>query len=138
MGATSLHIKSHIPRTPGAIHRPHLLAKLETALSRKLTLISAAPGYGKTTIVSQYVETAGCPIVWHTVEEHERDFPNLLDHCLSALEAIAPGITENIPRPDAASPAELAIAIGRYLRQAHKGDFVYILDDLHHLDDMPR
>ena len=59
--ATKLYIP---PPQPHVVLRPRLIQRLNEGLHRKLTLISAAAGFGKTTLVSEWV--AGCdrPAAW--------------------------------------------------------------------------
>src|SRR5258708_195550 len=85
------------------MERPRLLEQLQTALDYRLTLISAPPGYGKTTLAAQFVLKATCPVAWHTVEERERDLPTLHARSLASLEYIAPGI-KDLPRPEGYAP----------------------------------
>ena len=126
------HQRAYIPHTPGAIERPSLLAQLSGALEHKLTVISAPTGYGKTTVVSQFVHQVPYPVVWHTVEPRERDVPNLHAHALAAIEQVAPDIQ---PTPEAQNyaPGELAAFVADYLRDATDSEIVYVLDDAHHL-----
>ena len=65
------------PNIAGIIERPRLLAKLEAALRVRVTLISAPPGYGKTTLAAQFVQHMPHPVAWHALEERERDLRNL-------------------------------------------------------------
>src|SRR3954454_540741 len=80
------------PRGSGMIDRPRLLEKLEGAWEHRLTLVSAPPGYGKTTLVGQFANQQRGPVIWHGIEERERDVPYLYTHCLAALEPVVPGI----------------------------------------------
>ncbi len=51
--------KLHIPQaSQNIVHRPQLYEKLDTGLSRKLILISAPAGFGKTTVVSDWINLA--------------------------------------------------------------------------------
>jgi LuxR family transcriptional regulator, maltose regulon positive regulatory protein len=50
--ATKLYIP---PRRPNVVPRPRLIQRLNEGLSRKLTLVSAPAGFGKTTLVSECV-----------------------------------------------------------------------------------
>jgi LuxR family transcriptional regulator, maltose regulon positive regulatory protein len=47
------------PPRPSAVPRPHLIARLDQGLSRKLTLLAAPAGYGKTSLVSQWLTRIG-------------------------------------------------------------------------------
>ena len=59
MVVTILETKLYIPSPrPKVICRQHLLERLNEGLQRKLTLVSAPAGFGKTTLVSEWV--AGC------------------------------------------------------------------------------
>src|SRR5258707_11231479 len=119
-------------RSPGLIERPRLLAKLRDVLQYKLTLVSAPPGYGKTTITAQFAHQAQSLVAWHTVEERERDIPNLYAHCLSALGYIDPKI-ETLGLHGALSPGELAALVADYLRDNVSNDIIYVMDDVQHL-----
>jgi LuxR family maltose regulon positive regulatory protein len=55
MTSPLLTTKLYIPRVrPELVHRPHLIERLNVGLHRKLTLISAPAGFGKTTLVSEW------------------------------------------------------------------------------------
>ena len=129
MSSMTLQDNVPMPFSSGIINRPRLIDKLHAAIEYKLTLISAPPGYGKTTLASQYVRQARCPVAWQTVEERDRDLPNLYNRCIAALEAIAPGI-RRLPSPHGYPPNELAALVTDYLRDNVNEDVVYLLDDV--------
>ncbi len=129
MPSMTLQDNTPVPYASGIINRPRLIEKLQAAVTYKLTLISAPPGYGKTTLASQFARQAQCPVVWQTVEERDRDLPNLYNRCLVALELIAPGI-RRLPTAHAYPPSELAALITDYLRENVAGDAIYLLDDV--------
>lgn len=54
--ATKLYIPPH---RAGAVHRPRLIKRLQAGLRGKLTLISAPAGFGKTTLISEWVSQIG-------------------------------------------------------------------------------
>ncbi len=70
-------------RGSGVIDRPRRLDKLKRASEHRLTLISAPPGYGKTTLVAQFAHRSPYLVAWHTLEDRERDVPNLYLQSLS-------------------------------------------------------
>jgi LuxR family transcriptional regulator, maltose regulon positive regulatory protein len=125
-------INAQIPRISGTIVRARLLEKLQAASNYKLTLISAPPGYGKTTLAAQFAQQTSFAVAWHTVEEQERDAPSLYAKCVSVLQGLLPGI-ESLPAADGHSASELAAFIASHLRQHLNGDILYILDDVHNL-----
>ncbi len=129
--------ENRIPHTPGALIRKQLLERLRAALRHRLTLVGAPPGYGKTTVVSQFARQTPHPVAWHAVMPRERDLPNLYTRSLSALEAVTPGISAVLPPPGDRPASELAALIAEYLRENLTDEAFYILDDLHHLTGSP-
>lgn len=120
----------------GIIDRPRLLNKLRSVQDYKLTLISAPPGYGKTTLAAQFVRQSPYPVAWHTIEERERDVTNLHAQSLAALSRIVPSIKKQAVPPGYA-PAELATLIADSLRDEAIGDTIYLMDDVQHLAGSP-
>src|SRR5665647_821001 len=74
--------------------RTRLIERLNEGLSsgRKLTLISASAGFGKTTLVSEWV--AGCerPVAWLSLDEGDNDPNRFLIYLVAALQTIAANI----------------------------------------------
>src|SRR5512136_1398467 len=94
--ATKLYIP---PPRPGAVRRPRLIERLNEGLpaDRKLTLISAPAGFGKTTLVSEWV--AGCErlepkvrAAWLSLDEGDNDPTRFLTYLVAALQTIAANI----------------------------------------------
>ena len=89
--ATKLYIP---PPRPKVVLRPRLIERLNEGLSagRKLTLISAPAGFGKTTLVSEWV--AGCerPVAWLSLDEGDNDPTRFLTYLVAALQTIAANI----------------------------------------------
>lgn len=121
---------------PGLIERSRLIEKLKQAVDHRLTLISAPPGYGKTTLANQFMRQSPLPVVWHTIEPGQRDVPILHQRALSVLEPLVPGI-QHLPTAYGNPPVELATHIGDYLREYLTGPIFYIIDDAHHLAGSP-
>ncbi|MBC7810682.1 MAG: tetratricopeptide repeat protein, partial [Burkholderiales bacterium] len=121
-----------IPRISGTIDRPRLINKLRTAADHRLTIVSAPPGFGKTTLVAQFARELPYPIVWHTIEERERDVPSLFAQCVRAFSHVVPSILGLNPAPGT-PPNELATLVTNHLRKYMLTDTLYILDDVHNL-----
>src|SRR5215470_17730053 len=91
--ATKLYIP---PPRPHIVSRPRLLERLNEGLYHKLILISAPAGFGKTTLVSQWL--AGChrPATWLSLEEEENDPARFLTYLVAAVQTIVPTIGEGV------------------------------------------
>jgi ATP/maltotriose-dependent transcriptional regulator MalT/two-component SAPR family response regulator len=128
--------RTYSPLQPLLIERPRLLDTLNRAIRLKLTLVIAPPGYGKTTLVSQFIQTTTTPIAWQTLEKWDQDVPTLFKHSLKALSDA--GVEISTPNPiDKKTAGELAILITDYLRDKVTTDFIYIIDDVHNLIESP-
>ena len=72
--------------------RPRLIERLNESLHRTpgVTLISAPAGFGKTTLISEWV--AGCerPVAWLSLDEGDSDLTRFLTYLVAALQTIAP------------------------------------------------
>src|SRR5215207_7472200 len=80
-----------MPR-PEQLDRPRLLELLGESLHRKLTLISAPAGYGKTTLLAQWREADKDSLLfaWVSLDEQDNDPVRLGRHILEALRQAAP------------------------------------------------
>src|SRR6202049_1029267 len=92
-----LATKLYLPRLrPNVVIRPRLLERLNEGLHRKLTLIAAPAGFGKTTLVSAWV--AGCDrwVPWLSLDKGESAPTLFLTYLVAALQTIAPTIGEGV------------------------------------------
>ena len=78
--------------------RPHLFERLNNGLSsgRKLTIISAPAGFGKTTLVSEWLTDCERPAAWLSLDEGDNDPTRFLIYLISALQTIAPNVGEGV------------------------------------------
>ncbi len=84
------------PPRPHAVLRPRLTGRLNEGVHRRLTLISAPAGFGKTTLISEWI--AGCqrPAAWLSLDEGDSDPTRFLSYLVAALQTIAPNIGEGV------------------------------------------
>ena len=135
--ATKLHVPS--PR-PKIVLRPRLIERLNEGLPGKLTLISAPAGFGKTTLVSEWV--AGCerPVAWLSLDKGDADPARFLAYLVAALQTISAGIGGGVsaaldsPQPPAIE-ALLTILINEIT--TIPDNFILVLDDYHLVDARP-
>ncbi len=136
-----LATKLYIPRLrPHVVIRPRLIERLNEGLYRKLTLIAAPAGFGKTTLVSAWV--AGCDrqVAWLSLDKGESDPTLFLTYLVAALQTIAPTIGEGVsgvlqsPQPP---PTESILTALLNEITTIPDNFVLVLDDYHVLDAKP-
>ena len=96
MTASILVTKLFIPATrPELVHRPSLIKRLNDGLNRRLTLISAPAGFGKTTLVTEWVDSLQLDapqenqienkIAWLSLDERDNDPTRFLVYLIAAF-----------------------------------------------------
>ena len=143
MSTTILATKLYIPPPrPKIVLRPRLIERLKEGLSagRKLTLISAPAGFGKTTLVSEWIVNCGMLVTWLSLDEGDNDAIRFLTYLIAALQKIAANIGESVlsvlqtPQPPATDTI-LTTLLNEIT--AVQDNFVLVLDDYHLLDAKP-
>lgn len=138
--ATKLHAP---PLRPDIVLRVHLIDRLDEDLchglgfSRKLTLISAPAGFGKTTLISAWI--AGCeqPTAWLSLDEEDSDPARFLTYLIAAMQTIVPQVGEALlgtlqsPQPP---PAEVILTTLVNDLITIPDNLVLVLDDYHMID----
>jgi LuxR family transcriptional regulator, maltose regulon positive regulatory protein len=75
---------------PGTVPRLLLIERLARVDSRPVVSVVAPPGYGKTTLLSQWAERYGQSFAWVSVDEGDNDPKVLLSYVAEALDAVEP------------------------------------------------
>lgn len=97
-GAVVLATKLHVPAVrDGLIHRSNLLDALRTTDSRKVTLVSAPAGWGKTTLLAQWLADVACHrhdqrYGWLSLDPPDNDPVRFWRYVISALQTASPGV----------------------------------------------
>ena len=93
MSTFILNTKIYIPALrSNAITRPRLVEKLHAGLLGKLTLISAPAGFGKTTLVSEWISMSEHAFAWVSLDEGDNDPARFLTYIIIALQSIVPDL----------------------------------------------
>ncbi len=145
--ATKLYIP--LPR-PKAVTRPRLLERLNDGLRRtpSVTLISAAAGFGKTTLVSEWVTDCGRPVAWLSLDKGDNDPIRFISYLVTALQSIKAGFGEGLlatlqsPQPPPTESILTALlneiaAIPDNPSTSSGQRFLLVLDDYHAIDSQP-
>ena len=137
-GFPLLATKLYIPTWhPGLLSRPRLIEQLNQGIERKLTLISASAGFGKTTVVSEWVARCERPVAWLSLHEADSDPPRFLAYLIAALQTVAEAVGHGLltalrsPQPPSLE-SMLTVLLNELAAVPDK--FVLVLDDFHVID----
>jgi LuxR family maltose regulon positive regulatory protein len=140
MPAPLLRTKLHIPPVrKELVSRPRLIEQLNAGLDRKLTLISAPAGFGKTTLLCEWVQALGdasppTAIAWLSLDEGDNDPALLLAYLVAALQttnsSVGEGIVDALQSP---GPVSVEAVLYRLLNEIAEfpEQVVLVLDDYH-------
>ena len=135
MTKSLLDIKFYALRPRGVLARPHLTERLDQGALSKLTLISAPAGFGKTTLVAEWLAhrtPANRSVGWLSVDEADDEPVTFWTYVISALQRAVPGVGADalslLHAPQApALPDILATVLNELGAVPH--DVVLVLDD---------
>lgn len=130
-----LRAKFHRPILPDDhILRPRLFAQLEKINHQQMAVVTAPAGYGKTILVSAWVEQLHCPTAWLSLDDGDNDLAVFLTYLMASLQSVFPDFGEQIEMYSQVSALPPLPTIINYLineiAQIDE-DFVLVLDDLH-------
>ena len=130
------------PPRPNRVLRPRLNERLNNGLSSgsKLTLISAPAGFGKTTLVSEWVAGCGRPVAWLSLDEGDYAPTSFLAYFVAALQTIDENIgAEALRLLQSTQPPPIESILTALLNEITTvpDNFVLVLDDYHVIDSKP-
>ncbi len=143
MASPLLETKLHVPKVRrGLVPRPRLTERLGVGVETKLTLVSAPAGFGKTTLLAEWL--AGAPahrrsIAWLSLDEADTEPGVLWTYLICALRTVAPGVGATAlaslegPQP---SPTDLVLATLLNELDTLPDEIVLVLDDYHLVDSL--
>jgi len=114
------------------VHRPHLLERLDRGRHRPLTLVSAPAGYGKSTLVSCWLESCDTPGAWLSLDENDNDLLTFTAYLIAAVQTLFPAACRDtealLSAPDAPPVPVLATSLLNELDRIEQ-PFLLVLDD---------
>ncbi|MCK4514155.1 MAG: hypothetical protein KAU31_02795, partial [Spirochaetaceae bacterium] len=144
--ATKLHIQ---PIREEIVQRRCLVDRLNAGLNRNLTLVSAPAGFGKSTLVGEWVQgLQGSPpvgpntVAWLSLDENDNDYVRFLTYFIGALQSTEMGDTADglgeesiklLAMPQAASPEIILTPIVNQIA-ALPMRIIFVLDDYHFIE----
>src|SRR5215469_4658123 len=131
-----LATKWQIPRLPPLfVPRPHLIEQMHAAVARRLTLLSAPAGFGKTTLLAEWGRSTHLAVSWLSLEAEDNEPTRFLAYLLAAVRQSEPRLPPySSPHPtDARTPAIEAILthLINDLAASAEREQVVVLDGYH-------
>ncbi len=143
--ATKLYIP---PPRPNFVLRPRLIERLNEGVHRKLTLISAPAGFGKTTLVSTWVAESERSAAWLSLDEGDNDLNQFLAYLIASLQTLVfsevegigmkfgERVLEALESPPPVPNEPILTALVNEIA-ALPDNFILVLDDYHVIDAQP-
>jgi LuxR family transcriptional regulator, maltose regulon positive regulatory protein len=128
------------PLLPGHVKRHRLAARLDEGLSRRLILVSAPAGYGKTSLVCEWLSNLqGVRVGWLSLDRNDNDPARFIRYLISGIEKTVPGTGKEalelvVPALPGRGPARSFESILNLLvnELAQTADpIVFVLEDYH-------
>ncbi|MCB9078607.1 MAG: hypothetical protein H6631_13490 [Anaerolineaceae bacterium] len=127
------------PARPNLVPRPHLTRRFDAGLTGKLTLISAPAGFGKTTVLSEWIShSRQRRVTWFTLDEGDNDPIRFWSYFIASLQRLTPGLGENTlslfqsPQPP---PLDVCLTVLLNELAAVAERFALVLDDYHYIEN---
>jgi LuxR family maltose regulon positive regulatory protein len=128
------------PPRPRAVRRPRLIEQMDDGIraGRKLTLISAPAGFGKTTLVSEWVAQTRhrdpqVLVAWLSLDESDNDPVRFLTYLTASLHQADPDIGANDRNTQLSVEATLTALVNDIVRSSH--DIILVLDDFQLIEE---
>ena len=140
MSDALLLTKLYVPTPrPNLVIRPRLVEQLNEGRSsgRKLTLISAPAGFGKTTLVSEWIAGCGSPVGWLSLDEGDTNPARFLSYLITALQLIKTGIGEGLLAAlQSRETPQLEAVLTDLINEitSISDHFIIVLDDYHSVE----
>ncbi|HEY3081528.1 MAG TPA: LuxR C-terminal-related transcriptional regulator [Chloroflexota bacterium] len=127
------------PPRPGLVSRPRLIDLLADGLRRRLTLVSAPAGFGKTTLIAEYRSIphpggTGLPIGWVALDEGDNDPTRFWSYVVAGLQTLDPEPSDaalQMLRSPQPAPLDAVVATLIDDLSTLSEDVALVLDDYH-------
>ncbi|MDH5229468.1 MAG: LuxR C-terminal-related transcriptional regulator [Gammaproteobacteria bacterium] len=138
MSSPILSTKLFIPTVRShSVERTRLLERMNEGVGRCLSLISASAGFGKTTLVIQWITHYQKTVAWFSLDENDNDTHRFLVYFIKALQTVVPNLAENVVVTlQSSQTPDLDNLITILLNEisATNQEIILVLDDYHLLD----
>ena len=136
-----LETKLFVPKwRTGLVSRLRLVERLKQGAERKLTLVSAPAGFGKSTVLAEWVaatQASERPTAWVSLDQSDNDPVFFWAYFIAALQKVRSGVGENaLSLLHSSQPPATEALLGTLLNEISTSlpKFVLVLDDYHVID----
>jgi ATP/maltotriose-dependent transcriptional regulator MalT len=136
-----LETKLHVPRLRRSlVVRPRLNERLSRGAESKLTLVSAPAGFGKTTVLAEWlaaVPAGGSSAAWLSLDPGDNQPASFWTYVIAALQTVAPEVgAATLSLLQSSRPPPIEAVLAPLLNELSSGsnDIVLVLDDYHVVD----
>jgi LuxR family maltose regulon positive regulatory protein len=132
-----MHTKLFRPRSGSdLITRSRLVERLNAALEGEIILVCAPAGFGKSTLLAQWVQTIDRPNAWLSLDEHDNELPVFVQSLTASLQTAFPdafgATTALLKAPRILPPDQIATSLINDLADV-PDDVILVLDDYHRI-----
>ena len=126
-------------RRPGAVRRARLHQRLQANLDRKVQVLWAPAGYGKTTLLSESLSDAPNLACWYLLTHDDKDPREFARFCVNAVRVCLPDFGHTVPQLGAYAPdrdwrTEIGLLVTAFVNEVPQ-KLVFIIEDLHNIED---
>ncbi|HUG33959.1 MAG TPA: tetratricopeptide repeat protein, partial [Anaerolineales bacterium] len=131
------------PRRSVMLSRTRLLESLRKSLDNKLILLSAAAGYGKTSLLIDLAHGIEMPVCWLSLDALDREPQRFMAYLIASLSERFPKVGEssqillNNLKTIETDAESLLVTLTNELYDQVEEDYLIVMDDYHLLDDVP-
>jgi ATP/maltotriose-dependent transcriptional regulator MalT len=136
-----LTTKLHVPRPRAAyVPRPRLAAHLDEGAAHELVVVSAPPGFGKTTVLADWARHRGHSVAWVSLDDGDNDPIRFWRHVTAAVNAASSGTVGSVaallgPPPPTSLDGVVTALVNRLADAPEQ--VVLVLDDYHLVEAAP-
>lgn len=120
------------------IPRPRLVERIQEGITQKLVLVSAPAGYGKTTLLVEWVQQADIPVAWLSLDRTENDPYTFLSHLIACIQTMYPDLGGSmLAAVDTAGLPQVNSLVAYLINEMTEkcGPLVIIFDDFHQIQN---